>query len=135
MFLHRRDSTTALGSLCQCSVTFTAQYSLMVRGNLLCSSLFPFPFVLALSTTEKSLAPSSLVPCTMFSYTVMRSPWSCLISRFKKLFTLLCWTLFRTSTSLLYWEAQHWMQYSRCVSPVLNKEEGSPLASCCQSYF
>ena len=43
----------ALGSLC--SVACTAQKCYQVpRGNLLCSSLCPLPFVLALGTTDNS---------------------------------------------------------------------------------
>lgn len=50
-------------NLCQCSFSHIAQKSfLMFRGNFLCSSLYPLPLVLTLSTTEKSLAPSSLHP-------------------------------------------------------------------------
>jgi len=54
------DSTTSLGSLCQCSVTLRGKkFFLMFRWNFLCFSLCPLPLVLSLGTTEKSLAPSS----------------------------------------------------------------------------
>jgi len=41
---------------------------LMFRWNFLCSSLCPWPFVLSLDTTEKSLSSSSL-HCTRCLYT------------------------------------------------------------------
>jgi len=54
------DSTTSVGSLCQCSVTLRVKkLFLMFRRNFLCFSLCPLPLVLSLGTTEKSLAPSS----------------------------------------------------------------------------
>jgi len=54
------DSTASLGSLFQCSVTLRGKkFFLMFRRNFLCFSLCPLPLVLLLSTTEKSLAPSS----------------------------------------------------------------------------
>jgi len=57
------DSTTSLGSLCQCSVTLRGKkFFLMFRQNFLCFSLCPLPLVLSLGTTEKSLAPSSWNP-------------------------------------------------------------------------
>ena len=53
--------TTSLGNLLQCSVTLTVkEWFLMFRWNILCFSLWPLPLVLALSTIEKALAPSSL---------------------------------------------------------------------------
>ena len=55
-----RDSTTSLGSLFQCSVSLKVKkFFLMYRWNFSCFSLCPLPLVLSLSTTEKSLAPSS----------------------------------------------------------------------------
>ena len=43
------DSTTSLGNLCQCSVTFTVKkHFLMFRGNLLGFSLCPLPLVLSI---------------------------------------------------------------------------------------
>jgi len=54
------DSTTSLGSLCQCSFTLRGKkFFLMFRRNFLCFSVCPLPLVLSLDTTEKSLAPSS----------------------------------------------------------------------------
>ena len=67
----------SLVSVCQCSVTCTEQKCfLMFRGNILCSSLCPLLLVLALSTTEKSLAPSSSHLPFRNLYTLMRSPWT-----------------------------------------------------------
>lgn len=57
------DPIISLGNLWKCSITCTAQNCfLMVRGSLLCSSLCPVPLVLALSTSDKSLALSALHP-------------------------------------------------------------------------
>lgn len=76
-----KEDTTSLGNL-QCSVTQTAQTCfLMSRGNRLCSSLCLLPFILALRTTEKTLAPSSLHPPFRCLYTLIRSPPSTLFSR------------------------------------------------------
>lgn len=47
-YLREGDSTNSLGNICQCF--------LMFRQNILCFILCPMPHVLALSTTEKSLA-------------------------------------------------------------------------------
>ena len=59
------DSTTSQGNLSLFSVTWTAlKYFLMLRGNLLCSSLCPLPLFLALGNTGKNLVPTSLhLPC------------------------------------------------------------------------
>ena len=47
------DSTTSLGSLFQCSVTYTEKkFLLKFKWNLLCSSLNPLPLVLPLVVTE-----------------------------------------------------------------------------------
>ena len=54
------DSTTAMGSLFQCSVTLPVKkFCLTFKRNLLCSSLHPLPLVLSVDVSEKSLAPSS----------------------------------------------------------------------------
>jgi len=54
------DSTTSLGSLFQCSITFRGKkFFLMFSWNFPCFSLCPLPLVLLLGTTEKSLASSS----------------------------------------------------------------------------
>lgn len=51
---------------------------LMLKGNLLCSSLFPFLCVLSLGTTEERLAPSSLHFPFRYLCTLMRPPESAL---------------------------------------------------------
>jgi len=57
-----KDSTTPLGNLCQCLVILTVKKCfLMFTRNLLGFSLCPWPLVLSLNTTEKSLALSSQV--------------------------------------------------------------------------
>ena len=57
------DSTTSLGSLCQCSVTLKVKkFFLMFRQNFRCFSLCPLPLVLSQGTSEESLAPSSWHP-------------------------------------------------------------------------
>ncbi|KAK4817104.1 hypothetical protein QYF61_027967 [Mycteria americana] len=72
------DSTTSLGSLCQCLVIHTGKKCfLRFRRNLLCFSLCPLPLVLSLGTTEKTLALSSLQP----PFRVMRFPLRLLFSR------------------------------------------------------
>ena len=59
------------------SVTLAVRTCFLIfRGNLLCFSLWPWPLVLSLSTTEKSLAPSSLHPPLRYLYTLVRSPWA-----------------------------------------------------------
>lgn len=55
----RRDSTTFLDNLFQCSVTPTAEFFLLFRWNFSCISFCPLPPVLEIGTTEKSPAPSS----------------------------------------------------------------------------
>lgn len=58
--LKEGDSTTTLGNLCQCSITFNIKMCYLVfRQNWLCSN-DPLPFVVALGTTEMSLSLSSL---------------------------------------------------------------------------
>ena len=55
------DPASSLGSLCQRSVTHTAQKCfLMFTWSLLSSSLYPLPLVLVRGTTEKGLALSYL---------------------------------------------------------------------------
>lgn len=46
------ESTTSLGNICQ---SLEWKNILVLRGNLLCLSLWPLPLVLSLNTTEKSL--------------------------------------------------------------------------------
>lgn len=74
-----RPHTQPLGSLCQCSVTHTAQKSSLVfRGSLLCAGLCPLPLALVLDITDKSLSPYYLHPPFRFSYTLVKSPLSLL---------------------------------------------------------
>jgi len=61
-YLHRRDSTTSLGNLCQCSVTLTVKIFHVLVWNFLCSSFRPLLLVLSLHTTKKSLASSICLP-------------------------------------------------------------------------
>jgi len=56
----KETSQSSLCRLCQCSIVHSTEGLPVFRQNLLCSSLFPLPLVLALGTTDKSLAPSSL---------------------------------------------------------------------------
>lgn len=54
------SSTTSLGSLFQCSVTYIVRkFFLMFRLNFLCISFCLLPVVLLLGTTKKTLAPPS----------------------------------------------------------------------------
>lgn len=56
------DSTTFLDDVCQCMVTLAVKKCfLMLRQCLLCSRLCLLPLILSLSTSEKSLALSSLL--------------------------------------------------------------------------
>lgn len=58
-----RDSTTSLGSLCQCLITFTVNYIfLMFKWIFLYFKLCSRLFITSLGTTGKSLVPSSLLP-------------------------------------------------------------------------
>ena len=51
LHISREETPQPLGSLCQCSVSCTAQKGCLVfRGNLLCPSLFPLPLVFAVGT-------------------------------------------------------------------------------------
>ena len=60
--ISREESTTSLGNLFQCSITLRGKkFFLMFRGNFLCFSLCPLSLLLLLGTTEKSLAPSSII--------------------------------------------------------------------------
>lgn len=67
------DIPQPLGNLCQSSSTHTAQNCFLVfRRNLLCASLCPLPPVLAMGTTEQSLAPVSLPFPFRYLWTLMR---------------------------------------------------------------
>lgn len=61
------DSSASLGSLCQCSFTFTvkniSRYSERISKYF---SLFTFPPLLSLGANEKSLTPLSLHPHFLF---------------------------------------------------------------------
>jgi len=77
------DSTTSLGNLCQCSVTFTVKkHFLTFRGNLLCFSLSPSPLVLG--TTEKSLDLSSSHPPLQVFINIDEMPLSLHFSRLQR---------------------------------------------------
>ena len=145
-FLKEGDSTTSLGNLCQCSITFNIKTCYLVfRQNRLCSSLYPLPFVVALGTTEKSLSPSSLHFPFRYFYTLIRS-MSCPLSSsptsrtFPSLFwtvpalspssqercssrfiifMVLCWTLSSMSVSLLSfsWKSAV-LEYQECSTRV-----------------
>lgn len=57
------DSTTSLGSLCQCLIPFTVNYIfLMFKWIFLYFKLCSCLFITSLGTTGKSLVPSSLLP-------------------------------------------------------------------------
>lgn len=49
------DSTTPLGNLFQCSVTFTPKFLRTFAQNILRFSLWPFPLILSLCTSHLSL--------------------------------------------------------------------------------
>jgi len=75
-------SATSLSNVCQCSVNLTGQNCFLIFiGNLLCFRLGPLPLVLALGTTEKSLALSSFHAPFRYLYTLRRSPLSLPFSR------------------------------------------------------
>lgn len=74
------DSMTSLGNLFQCCDTLSVKFFLMLRWNLLCFSLWPLLPILLLSTTGKSLAPSSWHLPLSYLYVMMRSPLSLLYS-------------------------------------------------------
>lgn len=80
----QEDSTTFLSNLCQCSVTRTVQKCFLVfRGNVPCSCLCPLSLVLASGTTERSLALCPLHFSFRYLQTLMRTPFSLLLSRLK----------------------------------------------------
>lgn len=118
------DCTTSLGYPCQCFLTHTAQKCfLMLRWNLLCSSLCTLPLILVLDTPENScLRPlcnlpqlfvrCDKVPLILFFFRVSSPPGSLGLSSWDRCSCPLitCWTLTRSSTSLLYWGAlQMWL--------------------------
>jgi len=75
------DPMSSLGNLCQCSGSCTAQKCcLMGIRNLLCSSLCPLPLVLALDTSDRSLALYSLHSSFTYLWTLIRSPLSLIIN-------------------------------------------------------
>lgn len=77
-YLHKRDPTTSLGTLCHCSVTLTVKKCcLMFRVNSLCFIFFPLPLVPSLGSTEKSLACVFVA----LSHLVDGIPLSLLLSR------------------------------------------------------
>jgi len=60
--ISRGESTASLGSLFQRSVTLSVKkFFFMFRWNFLCFNLCLLPLVLSLGTTDKSLAPASLL--------------------------------------------------------------------------
>lgn len=124
-----------LGNWCHSSVTSTIKKCSLILGRaLLCASLGPLPFVLS---TEKSLAPSSMHQCIMYSYTLVRfSPKPPLFqaeesqpSQPSPMGEVLP-SLYRlcSPTSLLHRGAQMWSQHS----PVLSRGEGSLPLACWQ---
>jgi len=104
------DSTTSLGNWCQCLVPLTVKRCfLMFRENFLCFSLCPFPLVLSLGTTEKSLAPSFLYPPFRGNYRISHigrdpsgssRPTSCSLQ-----YHLNCMTKTIVQTLLELWQA------------------------------
>ena len=116
------ESTTSVGNFCQCSINKTAcKCFLMIRWNLLCSSLCPLPLALVLSTSEKSTATSSLQPPFRYLYTLFRPALNLVFSslnspsspsfssqeRSYSSFTILVpfhWPLFSMPRSLLFWD-------------------------------
>ena len=95
----------------------------------------------SLGPAEKTLSLSLLTP-TKYLRAVVRSPQSLLFPRPNRPSSrplLLCQilqafnclngscylSLYSISLSLLYWDAQHWCQYSRCASPVLRRGQYS----------
>jgi len=71
--ISREETPQPLGNLYHCSVTCTGTEVLCggQRGTSLC----PLPIVLALDTTEKSLALPALSSPLRHLYTLMRFPW------------------------------------------------------------
>ena len=100
------------------------------KWNFLYFNLCLLPFLLSLNTTEKSLAPSSLLPEQVFIHMDKIPPihfcfWLNSLSSLSLslydgcsnpliIFIALQWTFSSMPMSLLYWGAQDWTQYSRC---------------------
>jgi len=119
----------------------------MFKWSSLCLSLCPLPLVLSVGTTERSLAPSSLLlPTQVFVHTDEITP-SLLFSRLSSpsipslssydrcsspfiILVAFRWSHPSRSMSHLYWGAQCWTQQSRSVSPGLSRGEGSPPSTC-----
>jgi len=116
---------------------------LVFRGNLLCSSLCPWPLVLALGTTGKGLALSPLHPPFRHLYTLMRSNQNLLFSALNSpnsvfsqerdstsfIAMVLHQTFSSMSRCLLYCRVQNCTQHSKCG---LTSAEcrGSPPLTC-----
>jgi len=76
-----KNSTVSLGNLCQCLVTLTVKKCFLTfRGILLGFSLCPWPLVLSLDTTGKSLDLSSLYHPCRYLCTLLKFPLSLLFS-------------------------------------------------------
>lgn len=117
-YLHKRDPTTSLGTLCHCSVTLTVRKCcLMFRVNSLCFIFFPLPLVPSLGSTEKSLAVSLLhspIWWMGFLWAFSSPGWtvpallafSCRRAA-AVIFVALCWTTSSMFMCLLYWGAQN----------------------------
>ena len=103
----------------------------------------PFPIVLSLNITKKSLALSSLCSHIRCLFTMIRTSWSLPFPKLNSpnshslfsharysssliTFMALCWTFSSTPMSLLHRGAQNWTQHSRYVSPALRGAEHSP---------
>ena len=92
----------------------------MFKWDFLYFNLCPLPLGLSQDTTEKSLAPSSLLPHQVFIHmsllsSTLNSPsvffYEGCCSPFT-IFVALCWTCSSTSTSFLHLGAQDWTQHS-----------------------
>lgn len=113
----------------------------MVNWNFVCLGLCSFPCYLSLGTTEKSLAiwlHHYTSPFRSHQALINIDSLNLLSSRLNSLSSLRPssyppdaplpqWTYCNTSPSVARWRTQHCTKHSKCVSPVLSKEESPPL--------
>lgn len=80
-----QDSAAGPGNLFKCSIILTVKKLFLVfKLNFLNCGLCPFPLVLSLSITDKSLALSSLLPPIRYLCILIRPPPSFLFSQQRK---------------------------------------------------
>ena len=149
-------STTSLGNLLLCCITFTIKnFFCMFVWNFLCSSFRPLLLVLSLHTTEKSLASSLCLPLPLrYLQTFIRSPPQSSFLQAEQIqvtppflikemlrpfitFVELCWTHSRRSLCGFFWtgEPRTGCSSLNVASPGKSRGGGSPPLTCWPNSF